>query len=567
MFKFSKFIFLFVVFQFNIFCVVTADAEVALEECVQETKASFSTGKYLLEEVGHPEVDQAIKMVKEILAGKKGPFQSIDDRFKVTQIFSGILKFNYQSITRRFKSREELIILKTEFSLDNNQKLSVSTDIGYFKKGSIYPLFTIYKDHKFDSSCRYISRNIEFTEYSLSKVNSNLKVTTTSIDLLSNYLTNTKDIIQVESKSFNDIPSDSFYMSMDAGLFAYVLNDKTVSTIKFFDYEKGTETYKINRPSKFNYILTQKEPEKNLRVIVVECDNKQLFQCDFHAIVTTEKVPELNMNASSKDVGSLDWLSQPLYFESQILKDSLPNLGSLNIGSNNRVLIKTISKLKLHNVTEYWSDITQTDSSIEFTLPVGNYEEINSVSIREKAPIEYEKYLSSSEFIEPDNPEIRLWKSKFFDGFKGSRRDALKMINKFIKESLTYDDILAKFEFLDYKTTSTTISRKKGICTDFSNVFVSLARAIGIPARIIVGYQLEPGEDISLELSHAWVEVNLDNKKWTPIEPQSGDFIRGSKSLYIPIDVLTPSSLIDDLRFDLDRSKRVKKILSIEGVS
>ena len=65
---------------------------------------------------------------------------------------------------------------------------------------------------------------------------------------------------------------------------------------------------------------------------------------------------------------------------------------------------------------------------------------------------------------------------------------------------------------------------KKGFCEHYASAFVYLARAAGIPARVVIGYQggeMNPLDDYMIVRqsdAHAWSEVWLDNR-WIRIDP------------------------------------------------
>ncbi|PCJ88046.1 MAG: hypothetical protein COA54_04605 [Thiotrichaceae bacterium] len=65
---------------------------------------------------------------------------------------------------------------------------------------------------------------------------------------------------------------------------------------------------------------------------------------------------------------------------------------------------------------------------------------------------------------------------------------------------------------------------QKGFCEHYASAFVYLARAAGIPARVVVGYQggeMNPLDDYMIVRqsdAHAWSEVWLDNR-WVRIDP------------------------------------------------
>ncbi|MCL4415505.1 MAG: transglutaminase-like domain-containing protein [Actinobacteria bacterium] len=69
---------------------------------------------------------------------------------------------------------------------------------------------------------------------------------------------------------------------------------------------------------------------------------------------------------------------------------------------------------------------------------------------------------------------------------------------------------------------------KQGDCTSYSDLFIALLRAYGIPARIIEGYTIDATE---LSIGHNWVEVYFDDIGWVPFDPTYDDN-NGSTSLF-----------------------------------
>jgi transglutaminase-like putative cysteine protease len=66
---------------------------------------------------------------------------------------------------------------------------------------------------------------------------------------------------------------------------------------------------------------------------------------------------------------------------------------------------------------------------------------------------------------------------------------------------------------------------KRGFCGHYASAFVALARAAGIPARVVTGYHggtLNPYGDywiVRQSDAHAWAEVFIDGQGWTRIDP------------------------------------------------
>jgi len=67
------------------------------------------------------------------------------------------------------------------------------------------------------------------------------------------------------------------------------------------------------------------------------------------------------------------------------------------------------------------------------------------------------------------------------------------------------------------------LERGNGSCSEYSFVYIAMARAAGLPARY-VGSVVVRGDDASLDdVFHRWVEVYLPNYGWIPVDPSGGD--------------------------------------------
>ena len=66
---------------------------------------------------------------------------------------------------------------------------------------------------------------------------------------------------------------------------------------------------------------------------------------------------------------------------------------------------------------------------------------------------------------------------------------------------------------------------KRGVCQDYANLFVCMARLLDIPARYVYGY-IHTGNGgcnrIGCDASHAWVQLYLPNVGWKGFDPTNG---------------------------------------------
>lgn len=78
-------------------------------------------------------------------------------------------------------------------------------------------------------------------------------------------------------------------------------------------------------------------------------------------------------------------------------------------------------------------------------------------------------------------------------------------------------NITVEVDAEDYQLPEETLRKKRGDCTDFANLFVSAARAIGISARVVMGRVETNGEELE---DHSWCEFYYQGK-WRTINPRA----------------------------------------------
>jgi transglutaminase-like putative cysteine protease len=66
---------------------------------------------------------------------------------------------------------------------------------------------------------------------------------------------------------------------------------------------------------------------------------------------------------------------------------------------------------------------------------------------------------------------------------------------------------------------------RRGVCQDFANLLICLARLLNIPARYRVGYiytAVDYANKVQSDASHAWVELYLPWVGWRGFDPTNG---------------------------------------------
>jgi transglutaminase-like putative cysteine protease len=89
--------------------------------------------------------------------------------------------------------------------------------------------------------------------------------------------------------------------------------------------------------------------------------------------------------------------------------------------------------------------------------------------------------------------------------------------------------IFRDYEYVPGATTVDTsafdvYTSRRGVCQDFTNLFICLARLLGVPARYVCGYihTRGAGDARQAAASHAWAQVYLPEVGWKGFDPTNG---------------------------------------------
>jgi transglutaminase-like putative cysteine protease len=90
--------------------------------------------------------------------------------------------------------------------------------------------------------------------------------------------------------------------------------------------------------------------------------------------------------------------------------------------------------------------------------------------------------------------------------------------------------IFREYKYVQGATTHATTpfdvyTERRGVCQDFTNLFICLTRLHGVPARYTCGYVYtgpKHANQVQSEASHAWVQVYLPEVGWRGFDPTNG---------------------------------------------
>ena len=139
-------------------------------------------------------------------------------------------------------------------------------------------------------------------------------------------------------------------------------------------------------------------------------------------------------------------------------------------------------------------------------------------------------YTGGSKYWETKAPEIKKTVAILTDKDKTVSENAQSIYN-FVINTLEYDFTISAKGYTNRQgARKVLIETQRGACMEFSDLFITLARAAGIPAREINGYaiiadNLQTPLSINLDggdFLHAWVQYYDPNFGWVQVDPTWG---------------------------------------------
>jgi len=151
----------------------------------------------------------------------------------------------------------------------------------------------------------------------------------------------------------------------------------------------------------------------------------------------------------------------------------------------------------------------------------------------ERADPDAARYLAAEAFIESDAPEIIAEAAKAVNGITGTRARA-ERLTRYVNA------LLEKKPTVSLPSAREVLRTKVGDCNEHTALYVAMARALGIPARIAVGLVYIHGAFYY----HAWPEVYLDEGLGAlgsglgarGLGLGAGGSGLGAKGLWLPVD-------------------------------
>jgi len=178
------------------------------------------------------------------------------------------------------------------------------------------------------------------------------------------------------------------------------------------------------------------------------------------------------------------------------------------------------SEIYTSNYTKY-AKFLFTGPANDFTLDINiemeifDYDLENAIAAaaQESAPAlnrqDHLKYSAGEKNIDTGDPSIVGAAEKF------NETDQLKLTRQI------YDFVLENLYYQGYNPgdcgAAGALAKSGGDCTEYSDLFVTLCRVKGIPARVVEGYTADAAPS-EMPMGHNWSEAYIEGMGWVPFD-------------------------------------------------
>ncbi len=136
------------------------------------------------------------------------------------------------------------------------------------------------------------------------------------------------------------------------------------------------------------------------------------------------------------------------------------------------------------------------------------------------------KYTEAQKYWEKDNPQIANKLSEILgDNPPSDSEGKAKLIFQYVVNSLKYDAGRLKDSSIERLGAVTVLNNpNSAVCMEFTDLFIALSRAAGIPARELDGYAYSENTvlrplSLTKDVLHSWPEYWNDRHGWVMVDP------------------------------------------------
>jgi hypothetical protein len=316
------------------------------------------------------------------------------------------------------------------------------------------------------------------------------------------YLTRQENSNEIQKQ---EIPFDDVYFEVVLGSAIFQKKDLEYFTLRVFNPVEG----------KVNEYDVEVMPDDNESVIAkVKERITMIFYIDKKGLVKQIKFVELNSRSyvtTARNARKINYLNTADGLTLTVLcKPQFPNVWDIDKA---QVSVKwkgiPFDQFRFDDNRQKAIETVQLGEEYEAVLEINRP---RSPSNYAPSPIKKERFkpfLEDSEFIKPSDPDIQ----KLVFEIGSGEKDTLALMKKILL--WVYDNIGTEY-IAETLSGPEVLKRKKGKCVEYSTLFASLARAAGIPTRIVFGEALNGKNWVG----HMWCEVWLG--EWIAVDAAAG---------------------------------------------
>jgi len=135
---------------------------------------------------------------------------------------------------------------------------------------------------------------------------------------------------------------------------------------------------------------------------------------------------------------------------------------------------------------------------------------------------ELEIYTRPSATVDSDNKEIIRLASVLAEGEDDLYQVAFKLA-EWTKNNVKYD--LSTLTASVSQKASWVLRNREGVCDELTNLFIAMARSLGIPAKFVSGIAYTNSPLFEEEWGpHGWAEIYFPGYGWIPFDVTYGEF-------------------------------------------
>ena len=165
-----------------------------------------------------------------------------------------------------------------------------------------------------------------------------------------------------------------------------------------------------------------------------------------------------------------------------------------------------MSDLHLADLRQTVTKETEQDGVISATLEINLAKPIKDPVELPIRGSEFSQYLAETQFIKPRDEAIKQ-KAREWAGEPTNSLEAVRALSSAVSKYLQGGSLIA-----ETLSGPEVLHCKQGKCSEFSTLFASLARSIGIPTRIVLGERLAGGQWVG----HMWNEAYVGD--WITVD-------------------------------------------------